>query len=275
MAVLAAGSFVVAGMIRGEGHSSKLAPPPHFVTARAVAVLSGINGATLYDYRGNTRLAPGSLAKVMTALVVLERVGKLDLHAVVPKEALARGGRQIGLAAGDRITIGNLLRCTMITGASDCAFTLANYVSGDEKRFVALMNARAKGLGMTNTYFESETGAGSSGSYSSALDLGNLGRVIMQSTRFRAFVDTPVAMVSWPPSHVVILRSYGWLTHTYSWASGVGSRDIFGSGLCSIVFGVYKGHPLIVVTLDDKTTADQKADVMALFRYGARLARRR
>lgn len=248
--------------------AARLAPPA--VSARAAAVIDRTTGAVLYSRKGSLRLPPASLTKVMTALLVLEHVRNLDSYARVPSEAVGQRGVAVGLRVGDRITIRNLLRGSLTKSASDCSITLAHYVAGTEKAFVAMMNAEAKRLGMINTHFANSTGIRAPDHYSSAMDLARLARVAMKNARFRPFVAVWQTHVRWPPHNDVVVRSRNWLVRYYSWGNGVKTGNSPVAGICMIASGTYRSRALIVVTLHERSLVSERADVLKLFRYGSR-----
>src|SRR5450830_946280 len=270
IAVLAVSDVSRLGLSPGEvsANTARLSPPA--VSARAAAVIDRTTGAVLFGRKSSLRLPPASLTKGMTALIVLGHVRNLDSYARVPGEAIGRRGVALGLRAGDRITIRNLLRGSLTKGASDCSITLANYVAGSEKAFAAMMNAKAKKLGLTHTHFANPSGVTDPGHYSSALDLARLARAAMNNARFRPFVATWQTHVRWPSNHDVLVRSRNWLVRYYRWGNGVKTGNTPVAGICMIAYGTYRSRALIVVTLHERSLASEKADVLKLFRYGSR-----
>jgi D-alanyl-D-alanine carboxypeptidase len=232
-------------------------------------VIDRTTGAVLFGKKASLRLPPSSLTKVMTALLVVEHVRNLDSYARVPSEAVGQRGVLLGLKAGDRITIRNLLRGSLTKGASDCSITLAYYVAATEEAFVAMMNAKAKELGLTHTHFANPSGVTDPGQYSSALDLARLARAAMKNARFRPFVAIWQTHVRWPPNHDVLVRSRNWLVRYYSWGDGVKTGNTPAAGICMIASGTYRSRALIVVTLHAPSLVSERADVLELFRYGS------
>jgi D-alanyl-D-alanine carboxypeptidase (penicillin-binding protein 5/6) len=252
------------------GHADATLRRLPVVKAWAAAAIDRDTGTVLYNRNGTVHLPPASLTKVMTALVVLKHVRKLDSYARVPREAIGKQGQRVGLAAGDRITIRNLLRGSLTKSASDCTITLAHYVAGSEKAFVPMMNAEAKRIGMTNTHFANSVGIIAPSHYSSALDLARLARVAMENARFRPFVAVWQTHVRWPPHNDLVVRTRNWLVRYYSWADGIKTGNTSVAGLCMMASGTFDSRPLIVVTLHEGSVESERADVLKLFRYGSR-----
>lgn len=119
-------------------------------------------GTVLYELNSHERLAPASVTKVMTMLLVVEAVenGKLSLDETVTASAYAtgKGGSQIYLKEGEEMTVDTLLKCVAVASANDAATALAEHIAGSEAAFVAMMNRRAAELGMEDTVFANCTG---------------------------------------------------------------------------------------------------------------------
>ncbi|MHB8060528.1 MAG: D-alanyl-D-alanine carboxypeptidase family protein [Gaiellaceae bacterium] len=258
--------LVVSG-VEASTRAVRLSPPT--LKARAAVVIDQDTGAVLYTLRGATRQPPASLTKVMTALLVLERVRNLGSYVRVPYEAVGARGTNIGLEENDRITVRNLLRCALIRGAGDCAVVLAYYVGGSEKAFAAMMNARARQLGLKKTHFVNPSGVTDPGHYSSALDLARLARVAMANARFRALVADWKVHVRWRPNHDVVVESRNWLVREFGWGTGVKTGSSAAAGICMIASGDYGWRSLIVVTLHEHSLERERSDVLRLFEYGS------
>ena len=265
-AVLAFGVIGSTGILWGRADATPLPRP--VVKARAAVVTDRDTGAVLFSRKSSLRLPPASLTKVMTALLVVEHVRNLNSYVRVSSEAVGVRGAVLGLRVGDHITVRNLLRGALVKGATDCAIALAHYVAGSETAFVTMMNAKAEKLGMTHTYFVNSSGITVPGHYSSALDLARLARAAMNNSRFRPFVATWRVRVRWT-HHNLIVGSRNWLLRHYSWADGIKTGNTSAAGLCMIASGTYESRALIVVTLHEPSVANEKADVLKLFRYGS------
>lgn len=139
----------------------------------APSYLLQVNGRTYREKNPDSRLAPASLTKMMTALIVMERC-RLDEVVTVSRGAARETGSRIGLRRGERLTVRDLLAATLISSANDACRALADHVGGSQKSFVALMNARAASLQLQNTRFSNACGHDHAGLYSSAHDLATL-----------------------------------------------------------------------------------------------------
>src|SRR5919201_1364175 len=150
-----------------------LAAPPQ-VTGHAWLVENGATGEVLLAHDSRQRVAIASITKLMTVLLTLEHAHLNDVVTVSP-EAAEVGESSANLQAGDRLTVRELLEAALIQSANDAADALADYVGqGSEARFVAMMNSRARQLGLRDTHFARPDGLDASDHYSSAHDVTKL-----------------------------------------------------------------------------------------------------
>lgn len=132
------------------------------ISAKSAILINAETGAVLYAKNANEALAPASVTKVMTLLLVAEALDdgtiKLDDKITISSYASSMGGSQVFLEQGEQFTVDELIKCTVIASANDAAVALAEHVAGSEALFVDRMNARAKELGMRASSFENVTG---------------------------------------------------------------------------------------------------------------------
>lgn len=129
--------------------------------AKSVILIEAETGKVLYEYEADMRLAPASVTKIMTILLVAEEIGKGTLKLTdivqISDNASHMGGSQVYLKAGEQMSVEDLLKSVIIASANDAATALAEQVAGSVEGFVERMNARASELGMSNTVFENPT----------------------------------------------------------------------------------------------------------------------
>ena len=158
------------------------------VHARAYIVEDGRTGEVLLAHHPSRRVPIASLTKMMTVLLTLERSRLSDVVTISPVAAEV-GESSIGLRAGERISVRDLVEAALIQSANDAAWALADHVGhGDETKFVALMNRRARQLGLNDTHFVRPDGLDAPGHVSSARDVTTLARALMQKPVVRKIV---------------------------------------------------------------------------------------
>lgn len=159
------------------------------VSAKAAIVVDGVTGQVLYAKNPHKRLPQASTTKMMAAIVAIEK-GNLSDTVVVSKKSADINGSSIYLEPGERLTFEQLLYGMMLNSGNDATDAVAEYVSGDTERFVALMNQKAQALGLKNTHYANPHGLPADDHYSSAYDMAMIARYALQNPTFAAIAAT-------------------------------------------------------------------------------------
>jgi len=163
-----------------------------------VIVVDGISGEVILEENADTRIYPASVIKLMTLLLVMERIEdgrlKLDEWVHVTPLAARMGGSQVYLKEGEQFSLEEMLYALSIKSANDVAMALALHIGGTKAGFIKLMNERASELGMTATEFHSVHGlppdAGDKPDISTARDLATLSLEIVKHPRALTYTST-------------------------------------------------------------------------------------
>lgn len=142
------------------------------------------DGRELWSANADQTRAMASLTKIMTAMVVLDRVN-LDETIQVTATDIATGGSNANLLPGETMTVRQALEALLLVSGNEVANALARHVAGSAEEFVAIMNDRALRLGMSDTRFANPHGIDQSGHYSTAADLAILARHAMKVDEIR------------------------------------------------------------------------------------------
>ncbi len=239
------------------------------VSAPAAILADLDTGQVLFAKNAGQSRPIASVTKIMTALLVLRRRAPDDVVKVSPHAAAPLGSNglsELGLAPGERITVGELTWALLLQSANDAALALAEDVAGSVGRFVARMNAEARRLGMQETRFSSPSGLDDRG-YSSARDLVTLTRAAYAATpRFGRIVATrfhDVPSPKGPPRHIQNRNVLLWL---YPGAIGVKTGYTSKAGFCVVAAAERDGRRLIAVVLG--APGEPFSDAAALLDYG-------
>ncbi len=256
LAVALATAFALALAVGGAA-----APP--LVDAEAYVVQNATTGEVLASLDEREPLPIASITKLMTALVTLERA-ELDEVVTVSKRAAAIGESSIQLSAGERLTVADLLRAALIQSANDAANALAVHVGGGSvPRFVGLMNARARELGLTDTRFVNPDGLDAPGHVSSARDVTKLARVAMQ----KPFIRETVRIVE---TSVAGRRLVNWndLLSTFPRLLGVKTGHTNGAGWSEVAAARGPGVTIYATLLGGETRTGRNQDLAGLLSWG-------
>lgn len=153
------------------------------IEAKSAILMEQSTGRILYEQDAHTKLAPASVTKVMTILLIYEAVeqGKIswDDMVTVSANAAGMGGSQIFLAENEQQSVRDLTRSIVIASANDAAVAMAEFISGNVELFAQSMNERAASLGMANTNFVNACGLDDPNHYTTAYDIALMSRELM------------------------------------------------------------------------------------------------
>ena len=241
-----------------------LATPLPAVTAHAFLIENGQTGEVLGGRAAHTRVAIASITKLMTVLLTLERVKPSDV-VTVGRGAAAVGESTIDLHAGERLTVHDLLEAALVQSANDAADALAAYVGGgSESRFVALMNQRARQLGLHDTHYARPDGLDAPGHVSSAHDVTLLARILMHRPLVRQIVRQRTAAIGGDRT----LHTWNDLLSSYPGLFGVKTGHTANAGW-SEVAAARRGPITIYATLLGSPDRERRnADLAKLLDWG-------
>jgi D-alanyl-D-alanine carboxypeptidase (penicillin-binding protein 5/6) len=242
---------------------------PH-LTADSAILVDGDTGTVLWEKGPHEPRPIASTTKIMTAVLVLERLRLghvVKIAPGVPRTPLVREG----LRAGERVPVWKLLDGLLIYSGNDDALALAVASAGSRPRFLALMNEKARELGLLDTHFASVSGVIDEDNFSSAWDLAALARYALADPRLRAIVRTRIARVPWSaPTYRKVYVNKNDLLRTYRGADGVKTGWTTTAGHCLVASAQRNGVRLIAVVLH---ASDPYRDARRLLDLGFALPR--
>ena len=243
------------------------APAPPVIKARSAIMIDVDSGKTLYQLDPHGRHAPASLTKIVTALVALDHL-RLDQMVLVPVSInqLPWDSTRMGLRAGERLTVRDLLYGLFLNSGNDAAITLSEAAT-PRATFIALMNARAAALGMTDTHFVNPIGLDDPAHYTSAADLARASaELIRRFPDVAAMAATPsLTLPATATHHAYALYNLNELVRKYPGATGLKTGWTGHAGGCLIATAARDGRHLMVVLLASPRIFDEAA---ALLDYG-------
>ncbi|MCW3041435.1 MAG: D-alanyl-D-alanine carboxypeptidase [Solirubrobacterales bacterium] len=202
--------------------------------------------------RNPTRVLPmASVTKIMTALLVDERVppgGRVR----ITEQAVHTGGSKVGvLPLGKRIGVATMLYGLLLPSGNDAAVALAQRVSGTTREFVTLMNARAAAMHLSCTRFASPSGLVDAGNHTCAYDLAALGRALLDRPRLAGIVARRQAVLPFPikGGKLYLYNHNPLLKQRYPGTLGVKTGYTDAAGKCLVAAVEQDGHRLGVVLL--------------------------
>lgn len=239
---------------------------PDAVRASGAALAEGITGTVLWSRQPNTPVPIASIAKVMTALVVINS-GDLDRAIAVPREIIAYcteyDGSTAGLAPGEVLTARQLLYAMVLPSGCDAAYALADAYGPGHDGFIARMNDTAHRMGLAGTHFTDPSGLPAPtdhSTYSTPADLVTLGLRAMSAPEFRDIARSKSYHVpAGPGNRAHLWQTTNLLLHDYPGAIGIKTGWTDAAGTCLLFETVRAGIPLIGVVLHSAPNSDVAA----------------
>ncbi len=220
-------------------------------SAKAAVLINGDTGEVIYSHNADARLPMASTTKIMTALLLCE-YGNFDKEITVTPEMVRVEGSSMGLLAGDRVTLGDLLYGLLLASGNDAANVIAYTLGGSVQGFVELMNEKAQALALNNTHFETPSGLDGEAHYTSASDLASLTRYAMEYEDFAKAVCSKSAVLYYGnPPYRRSLTNHNKLLKLFDGAIGVKTGFTKKSGRCLVSAAKRDGKYVIAVTLND------------------------
>ena len=247
---------------------------PAEVAAKSAVLMDAATGTVLYEQNPNDALAPASVTKVMTMLLIMEAIdsGKLSWEDTVTasEAAAAKGGSQIYLKVGETMSVSDMVKSIAVSSANDCACAMAEHLAGSEAAFVDMMNKRAQELGMVNTHFINCTGLDdepeAASHKTSAADIAIMSRELL--TKHPDIKNYTTIWMDTVRNGTFGLSNTNKLVRFYSGATGLKTGFTSSAGYCLSASAMRDGMELIAVVMGSETSQARFAACKSLLDYG-------
>ncbi|MCW2997500.1 MAG: D-alanyl-D-alanine carboxypeptidase [Solirubrobacterales bacterium] len=226
-------------------------------------------GDIVFQRQAQDRRSIASTTKLMTALVVLDRLSLDDVLSQVPYRS--DGGESlVGLREGERMTVRDYLRGLLLASGNDAAQTLAVRTAGSRRAFVRLMNERARQIGLRNTHFQTPVGLDVEGNYSTASDLVALALVLRTNAFIRETTNRPDATlrVRGERGRAIRVVNRNSLVRSVPFVNGVKTGHTSRAGYVLVGSATRAGVTVMSAVLGTPSEAARNRDSLALLRYG-------
>lgn len=266
VAGLLSAAVAVSMALPAEGAALEIAAP-------SAVLMDAATGTVLYERNAHERLAPASVTKIMTLLLVMEALdsGRISWEDTVTasETAAAKGGSQVYLEPGEQMTMEEMIKSVAVVSANDCATALAEHVAGSEAAFVEMMNSRAAELGMADTHFVNCTGlddeAGAAEHLTTAYDIALMSRELLKHDRIREFTTIWMDTVR---NGEFGLSNTNKLVRFYQGTTGLKTGYTSSAGHCLSASAERDGLELIAVVLHCNSSGERFQSAKQLLDYG-------
>lgn len=242
---------------------SLCAPPEN--SAKAAIVMEVETGRVLYEKNAHEKLPMASTTKIMTAILAIENSNLSDIVTVSPR-ASGIEGSSIYLAAGEKLTLKQLLYGLMLRSGNDAAYAIAEHIGKSIENFADMMNKKAREIGAMNTNFVNPHGLHHKDHYTTAYDLALISAYAMRNPVFREIVSTKYYKIPWEgqPWDRVLMNKNA-LLWNYEGANGIKTGYTKAARRCLASAALRNNMQLVAVVLDCQPWFDDSA---ALLDYG-------
>ena len=239
------------------------------INAVSAVLMEAKTGKILYEDNADEILPPASITKIMSLLLVLEQIdsGNITLEEVInaSEHACSMGGSQIWLEPNESMTVDDLLKAAVIASANDATVALGERVAGSEEGFVALMNKKAKELGMNNTTFKNCTGLDAEGHATTANDVAIMSAALISHGLIKRYSTVWMDSLRDGKSELVNTNK---LVRFYKGTTGLKTGTTSSAGYCLSATAEREGLSLVAVIMGGKSSADRFNGAKKLLDYG-------
>ena len=241
---------------------------------KSAVLMDVATGTVLYEQNAHEALAPASVTKVMTMLLIMEAIdsGAIGWQDMVTtsETAAAKGGSQVYLKVGESMSVSDMVKAIAVSSANDCACAMAEHIAGSETAFVEKMNQRAKELGMNDTHFVNCTGldddAVAADHKTSAHDIAVMSRQLLKN-----HPDIKKYTTIWMDTlrnGTFGLSNTNKMVRFYPGATGLKTGFTSKAGYCLSASAQRDGMELVAVVMGAKTSAERFSACKSLLDYG-------
>lgn len=240
--------------------------------AESAILLEVSTGKVIYEKNADKKLAPASMTKVMSMLLIMEAIdsGKLNFEdeVVISDNASKMGGSQIFLQTGEKYKVQELLKGIAIASGNDAVVAMAEKVSGSLSSFVEAMNNKANALGLKNTHFDNPHGLESENHYTTARDMSIMAKELLKHEKILEFTSIYEDYLKKPDGSSIWLVNTNRLVRFYEGVDGLKTGFTDQAGYCITTTAKRKDMRLLSVVMNVETSDLRSKDTVNMLNYG-------
>ena len=244
------------------------------IPAKSAVLMDISTGTVVYEQNAHTPLAPASVTKVMTMLLIMEAIDSGRIHwddtVTTSEAAAAKGGSQVYLKVGESMSVTDMVKSIAVSSANDCACAMAEHLAGSESAFVDQMNQKAKDLGMNDTHFVNCTGLdddeNAKNHLTSAYDIAIMSRELLKNhPDIKKFTTIWMDTVR---GGAFGLSNTNKLVRFYQGATGLKTGFTSQAGYCLSASALREDMELVAVVMGCETSKERFAACKSMLDYG-------
>ncbi len=242
------------------------------LNGKSSVLVDNITGKVLYSFNENEKLAPASMTKLASMLLVMENIDagklKLDDKVTISSEAADMGGSQVFLQEGEVYTVNDLLKSVAIASGNDAVVALAEKIGGSVNGFVDMLNKRMTEIGAKNTHFVNPHGLDAQDHYSTALDMSIIARELLKHPKILEFTSIYEDYLVKNDGSRTWLVNTNKLVRFYNGVDGLKTGFTQTAGYCLTATAKKDNFRLISVGMGEETAEKRSSDTVKLLNYG-------
>lgn len=240
--------------------------------SKSAILLEMSTGKVLYEKNANEKLAPASMTKVMSMLLIMEAIERgdftMDDDVVISDNASGMGGSQIFLQTGEKYKVRELLKGIAIASGNDAVVAMAEKVSGTVSSFVEAMNKRAQELGLKNTHFDNPHGLDSENHYTTASDMSVMARELLKHEEILKFTSIYEDYLKKNDGSSIWLVNTNKLVRFYEGVDGLKTGYTTTAGYCMTATAKKNEMRLLSVVMNAPSSDLRSKDTTNMLNYG-------
>lgn len=240
--------------------------------AKSAILIEQSTGKVIYEKNAHEKLAPASMTKIASMLVIMEAIEKGTIHwndmITVSENASKMGGSQILLETGEQMSVHDLFKGIAVASGNDAVVALAEAVAGSEEEFVKMMNKKVKDLNLKDTHFKNPHGLDTADHYSSAYDMAYLGRELVRHKKVLEFTSIYEDYLRKGTEREFWLVNTNKLVRFNPIVDGLKTGYTKEAGYCLTATAYKNDMRLIATVMGEEKATERNSEVSALLDYG-------
>lgn len=239
---------------------------------KSAILVDNLSGKVLYEKNADEKLAPASMTKLASMLMVMEAIDngnlKFEDKVTISEEAANMGGSQVFLQTGEVYTVYDLLKSVAIASGNDAVVALAEKIGGSQSGFIDMLNKRLKEIGATNTNFVNAHGLDAEGHYSTARDMSIIARELLKHPKILEFTSIYEEYLEKNDGSRIWLVNTNKLVRFYDGVDGLKTGFTGTAGYCLTATASKNNFRLISVVMGEDTSENRSSDTVKMLNYG-------
>ena len=240
--------------------------------SKSAIMIEPTTNKVIYELNKDERLAPASMTKLMTMLLIMESIdeGKINLSdtVLISENASGMGGSQVFLEANSKIEVEQLLKGIAIASGNDAAVAMAEHIAGSTSEFVNMMNKKVKDLGLKNTHFVNVHGLDADNHYSTAYDMAMIARELLTHKKILEYTSLYEDYLVKPDGTKTWLVNTNKLVRFYEGVDGLKTGYTSTAKYCLTSTANKNNIRFITVVMGVDTSEHRSSDTTSMLNYG-------